>query len=112
MHMSAVQLKELLQRGWGVGNHSWSHYIHPCQPGLDLYREVVWSKYRLEDDIGHPVRIFTIPNDTHNYPPVIDLVKQHYLACAHIEGGLNREGFDLYRCKRIRGHLAIRVEMR
>ena len=97
MHMSAEQLKELLQRGWGVGNHSWSHYIHPCQPGLDLYREVVWSKYRLEDDIAHPVRIFTIPNDTHNYPPVIDLVKQHYHACADIAGGLNRDGFDLYK---------------
>jgi hypothetical protein len=97
MHMSAEQLRELLGRGWGVGNHSWSHYIHPCQPGLDLYREVVWSKYRLEDEIGCPVRIFTIPNDTHNYPPVIELVKQHYLACAYIDGGLNRDDFDLYK---------------
>jgi hypothetical protein len=96
-HMSADELKVLLSRGWGVGNHSWSHYSHPCQPGLDLYREVVWSKYRLEDVIEHPVRIFTIPNDTYNYEPVLDLVKQHYLACAHVEGGPNREGFDLYK---------------
>ena len=66
------------------------------QLGLDLCREVVWSKYRLEDAIEHPVRIFTIPNDTHNYPPVIDLVREHYLACAYIEGGPNRENFDLY----------------
>ena len=97
MHMSAGELRFLLARGWGVGNHSWSHYSYPCQPGLDLYREVVWSKYRLEDAIGLPVRIFTIPNDVHNYEPVIALVRQHYLACAHIEGGPNREGFDLYR---------------
>lgn len=97
VHMSADELKVLLDKGWGVGNHSWSHYIHPAQPGLDLYREVVWSKYRLEDAIDHPVRIFTIPNDTHNYPPVIGLVKQHYLACAHIDGGPNREDFDLYK---------------
>ncbi len=97
VHMSADELKVLLARGWGVGNHSWSHYMFPCQPGLDLYREVVWSKYRLEDAIEHPVRIFTIPNDVFNYLPVIGLVKDHYLACADIEGGPNREGFDLYR---------------
>jgi hypothetical protein len=97
VHMGADELKVLLSRGWGVGNHSWSHYVHPCQPGLDLYREVVWSKYRLEDMLEYPVRIFTIPNDTHNYEPVLALVKQHYLACAYIEGGPNREGFDLYR---------------
>ncbi len=97
VHMSAEKLKELIGLGWGVGNHSWSHYIFPGQPGLDLYREVVWSKYRLEDDIDHPVRIFTIPNDTHNYPPVLELVKEHYLACAYIEGGPNRDDFDLYK---------------
>ncbi|MBT7164200.1 MAG: polysaccharide deacetylase family protein, partial [Victivallales bacterium] len=96
VHMSADELKFLIGKGWGVGNHSWSHYSYPCQPGLDLYREVVWSKCRLEDMIDHPVRVFTIPNDTHNYEPVIDLVKQHYLACAYVEGGPNREGFDLY----------------
>ncbi len=97
LHMSVEELKYLISQGWGVGNHSWSHYVHPTHPGLDLFREVVWSKYRLEDDLDHPVRIFTIPNDTHNYPPVIDMVKQHYLACAYIEGGPNRGDFDLYK---------------
>ncbi len=97
MHMSATELKCLLDEGWGVGNHSWSHYSYPCQGGLDLYREVAWSKYRLEDAIEHPVRIFTIPNDTHNYEPVIELVKQHYQGCVHVEGGPNRTGFDPYR---------------
>lgn len=97
MHMSATELREMVARGWGVGNHSWSHFVYPLQPGLNLYREVVWSKYRLEDDIQCPVRIFTIPNDVYNYDPVINLVRQHYLACAYIEGGPNRDGFDLYR---------------
>ena len=97
MHMSVEEIRFLIDRGWGVGNHSWSHYSHPLQPGLDLWREVVWSKYRLEDVLERPVRIFTIPNDRHNYEPVLDIVKQHYLACAYIDGGPNREGFDLYR---------------
>ena len=97
MHMSVEELKFLLERGWGVGNHSWSHYVYPTQPGLDLWREVVWSKYRLEDTLDCPVRIFAIPNDKYNYDPVIDLVKQHYLACAYIDGGPNRGDFDLYK---------------
>ena len=45
VHMSADELKILLRKGWGVGNHSWSHYIHPAQPGLDLCREVVVHSY-------------------------------------------------------------------
>jgi len=97
MHMSVEELRFLLDRGWGVGNHSWSHYVYPLQPGLDLWREIVWSKYRLEDALDHPVRIFTLPNDKYNYAPVIDLVKQHYLACAYIDGAPNREGFDLHK---------------
>ena len=97
VHMGVGELRHLLARGWGVGNHSWSHFVFPCQPGLDLYREVVWSKYRLEDMLDTPVRIFTLPNDAYNYDPVIDLVRQHYLACVHVEGAPCRGEFDLYR---------------
>ncbi len=97
VHMGVEELRFLLDKGWGVGNHSWSHYVHPVQPGLDLWREVVWSKYRLEDALDHPVRIFTIPNDKHNYEPVLPLVRRHYLACAYIDGGPNRADFDLYK---------------
>ncbi len=97
VHMGVEELRVLLARGWGVGNHSWSHYVYPLQPGLDLWREVVWSRYRLEDMLDHPVRIFTLPNNKYNYEPVLDLVKQHYLACAYIDGSPNRGEFDLYK---------------
>jgi len=96
MHMGVEELRFLLVRGWGVGNHSWSHYVYPLQPGLDLWREVVWSKYRLEDLLDCPVRIFTLCNDKYNYAPVLGLVKQHYLACVYIDGSPNRADFDLY----------------
>jgi peptidoglycan/xylan/chitin deacetylase (PgdA/CDA1 family) len=99
MHMSVQELKFLIANGWGVGNHSWSHYVYPFQPGLDLYREVVWSKYRLEDMLNHPVRIFTIPNDTYNYEPVINLVKEHYKACVGVTPGPNRAHIDLFNIK-------------
>jgi hypothetical protein len=96
-HMSVDELRFLMDKGWGVGNHSWSHYVYPCHPGLDLYREIVWSKYRLEDMLDFPVRIFTIPNDVYNYEIVLPMIKEHYLACAFIEGGPNRDDFDLYK---------------
>lgn len=97
VHMGADELRFLLGKGWGVGNHSWSHYIFPTQAGLDLWREVVWSKYTLEDQLQHPVRVFTIPNDKFNHEPVLELVKQHYIGCAYIDGAPNREGFDPYK---------------
>lgn len=96
VHMGPDELRTLIGHGWGVGNHSWSHAVYPCQPGVNLYREVVWSKYRLEDAIARPVRVFTIPNDTFNHAPMLPLVREHYLACVNVEGGLNRDGFDLY----------------
>ncbi len=95
-HMGVEELKFLVAKGWGVGNHSWSNYVFPCQPGLDLFREVVWSKYRLEEVLDYPIHIFTIPNDQYNYAPVIDLVKGYYLACVGIEGAPNRGDFGLY----------------
>ena len=96
-HMGVDEIKFLMGKGWGVGNHSWSHYVFPLQPGLNLWREVIWSKYRLEDMLGHPVRIFTLCNDKYNYEPVLDMVKQHYLACAYIDGAPNRDDFDLHK---------------
>jgi peptidoglycan/xylan/chitin deacetylase (PgdA/CDA1 family) len=96
-HMSSQELKILIDRGWSVGNHSYTHYVYPYQPGLNLYRELVWSKYILEDKIGHPVRIFTICNDKYNYPPSISCIKEHYLGCVYIDGGLNRTDFDVYK---------------
>ena len=95
-HMNPERLKFLISKGWGVGNHSWSHFVYPCQPGLDLFREVVWSKYRLEEMLDYPIRIFAIPNDTYNYEPIIDIVKKYYLACINIEGSPNRGDFDLF----------------
>jgi hypothetical protein len=96
-HMGKDELISLIDKGWGIGNHSYSHYVYPYQKGLDLYREVVWSKYTLEDTLGIPVRIFTIPNDSYNYEPVLPLVKQYYMGCVYIDGGLNDENLNLFK---------------
>jgi peptidoglycan/xylan/chitin deacetylase (PgdA/CDA1 family) len=96
-HMSVDELRFLLEKGWGVGNHSWSHFVYPTQPGLDMYRELVWSRYTLEDQLDWPVRIFALCNDAYNYDPMIEMVKEHHIACiANHFLAPNREGFDVY----------------
>lgn len=97
-HMGAEHLRFLVSRGWSVGNHSYSHYSFPAQPGLDMYREIVHSKYLLEDRLGVPISHFAIPNDVHNYEPARPLLERAgYLSCQHIEGGVNYDGADLLR---------------
>ena len=97
VHMSVDELQFLISKGWGIGNHSWSHFVYPTQPGLDMYRELVWSRYSLEDQLDWPVRIFALCNDAYNYDPMIELVKEHHIACiANHFLAPNREGFDVY----------------
>src|SRR2546421_6502837 len=38
-HMDAAELRDLIARGWGVGNHSWSHdLIDPDRVDLEIGR--------------------------------------------------------------------------
>ncbi|MDD5597276.1 MAG: polysaccharide deacetylase family protein [Victivallaceae bacterium] len=95
-HMGVEHLKFLIGEGWSVGNHSYSHFCWPDQPGLDLYREVVYSKYLLEDLLGCPVTLFTIPNGMYNYEPALPYIKQAgYLGCHAVDGGVNYDDVDL-----------------
>jgi hypothetical protein len=97
VHMGVQELGRLVDHGWGIGNHSWSHFVYPTQPGLDMWRELVWSKYRLEEDLDRPIRIFALCNDSYNYEPMIRLVKEHHLACItnHMPSP-NQDKFDVY----------------
>ena len=95
-HMGAEHLRYLITEGWSVGNHSWSHFVYPSQPGLDLYREVVYSRYYLEEKLGVPVTFFAIPNDQCNYEPALPFIRQAgYLGCQQVYGGVNRDDVDL-----------------
>lgn len=103
VHMSVDELGFLIGHGWGIGNHSWSHFVYPCQPGLDMYREIVWSRYTLEDQLDRPVRIFALCNDAYNYGPMIDLVKDSHLACiANCFPSPNAPDVDLHKIGNMR----------
>ena len=62
-HMNGDELKDLLVRGWGVGNHSWSHQnITPDTTDLELRQ----AKEVLEAAIDGPVNLYCSPGNNTN----------------------------------------------
>jgi len=88
-HMDAVELREMLRRGWGVGNHSWTHAaIDAKTADLNLRQ----AKEVLEEAIGEPVTVYCSPGDNRNLnQEVIDLLPSFgYLAGMSLTDALNR----------------------
>lgn len=103
-HMGVEHLKFLIGRGWSVGNHSYSHFVYPEQPGLDLEREIVYSKYLLEQEIEAPVTLYTVAN-LHDYHAVSlpYVIKAKYLGCKYpVTGDLNGDDVDLMKIHGVR----------
>jgi peptidoglycan/xylan/chitin deacetylase (PgdA/CDA1 family) len=93
-HMDAAQLRRLIDMGWGVGNHSWSHGI--VEENLDL--EVRQAKAVLEDAIGCRVTAYTAPGSNENITPAIvqALRENGYLCALGITDDVNRPDCDLW----------------
>lgn len=88
-HMSGEQMRDLLARGWGVGNHSWSHQIVNADTA-DL--ELGQAKRVLEEAIGEPITLYCSCgcNDNMN-PGALDACKRFgYLGAMSITDALNR----------------------
>ena len=62
-HMGPEELREMLARGWGVGNHSWSHIVINA---ANADQEVGQAKEVLEEAIGEPVTIYCAPGNNSN----------------------------------------------
>ncbi len=94
-HMGAEGLRDLLDRGWGVGNHSWSHEV--IGPD-DVERELGDAKKLLEDVIGAPVPLFCSPGSNVNMSDhVLEAARRYgYLGAMSITDALNRPGDELF----------------
>ena len=89
MHMGADQLKELLARGWGVGNHSWSHlFITPEM----VDQEIRVARDVLEQAIEAPITLYCAPNSNRNMSGhVLRACRElGYLAAMSVSDGINR----------------------
>ena len=94
-HMNADELKDLMARGWGVGNHSWTHvFIKPemVDQELRVAREV------LEQAIDAPVPLYCAPGSNRNMAPhILEACRQlGYLGAMSIREGINRPADECY----------------
>jgi len=94
-HMNGAELQDLLQRGWGVGNHSWSHEI--IEPDM-LDRELRQAMEVLEEAIAAPVILYCSPgNNTNMADHVLAVCRElGYLGAMSLTDALNRPGDELF----------------
>ncbi|HEV7215252.1 MAG TPA: polysaccharide deacetylase family protein [Chloroflexota bacterium] len=99
-HMGAGALREMIARGWGVGNHSWSHQVVNAETAdLELGR----AKEVLEQAIGQPVTVYCAPgsNANLNEGALAGCRRFGYLGAMGITDALNRpDDGDLLRLNR------------
>ena len=88
-HMGPAELRDLLARGWGVGNHSWSHGAVTAETA-EL--EVGQARVVLEEAIGAPVTVYCAPGSNANMnPEALAACRRHgYLGAMSITDALNR----------------------
>ena len=94
-HMSGEELADLIARGWGVGNHSWSHgNITPETVDQELRQ----AKEVLEDAIDGPVDLYCSPGNNRNMADfILEACREiGYLGAMSLTDALNRPGDELF----------------
>ena len=94
-HMNGEELRDLLARGWGVGNHSWSHEV--ITPEM-VDEEIGRAKQVLEEALGEPVLLYCSPgNNTNMADHVLQACRRYgYLGAMSLTDALNRPGDELF----------------
>ncbi|HZO88461.1 MAG TPA: polysaccharide deacetylase family protein [Chthonomonadaceae bacterium] len=94
-HMGPEGLRDLVARGWGVGNHTWSHEL--VQPDM-VDREIGEAKEVLEQAIGGPVPLYCAAGNNANMSDHVLAAcrKYGYLGAMSITDALNRPGDELF----------------
>ncbi|MBI4025662.1 MAG: polysaccharide deacetylase family protein [Verrucomicrobia bacterium] len=90
-HMNTAELRAMLARGWGVGNHSWSHATVNAETA-DV--ELKKAKQTLEEATGAPVTIYCAPGNNSNMnDEALAACRQFgYLGAMSLTDALNRPG--------------------
>ena len=93
--MTGEEMREMVDRGWGVGNHSWSHEV--IGPDM-LDRELREAREALEEAIDGPVDLYCSPgNNTNMADHVLAACREYgYLGAMSLTDALNRPGDELF----------------
>ena len=94
-HMNAGELRDLLARGWGAGNHSWSHEVITPET---VDREIGDAKKVLEEALGEPIILYCSPGDNTNMSDhVLEACRNYgYLGAMSLTDALNLPGDELF----------------
>lgn len=96
-HLSPPQMRDLMQEGWSVGDHSMTH----GDLNIDTYTEVVESKKLLEEAIGEPVNAFHLPGANFSFAPAARYLEEAgFLAVFFANDGVNSFDPDLFALSR------------
>src|SRR4051812_7333948 len=88
-HMSGPEMREMIARGWGVGNHSWSHFaVNEETADIELRQ----AKEVLSEAIGENVTMYCSPGDNQNMNDgaLAACRRYGYLGAMSITDALNR----------------------
>jgi len=94
-HMNADELRDLLDRGWGVGNHSWSHEV--ITPEM-VDKEIGHAKQVLEEALGESIILYCSPGDNTNMADhVLEACRRYgYLGAMSLTDALNLPEDELF----------------
>jgi hypothetical protein len=94
-HMNGEEMQDMIARGWGVGNHSWSHEV--IKPDM-VEQEIRKAKEVLEEAIDGPVDLYCSPgNNTNMADHVLAACREaEYLGAMSLTDALNRPGDELF----------------
>jgi len=105
-HMGPDGLRDLIARGWGVGNHTWSHEL--VKPDM-VDREIGEAKQVLEEACAAAVPLYCAAGSNANMSDhVLEACRKYgYLGAMSITDALNRPGEELFWLNRTALHEAM-----
>ncbi len=84
-YMDTSELKELVDQGWQIGNHTYNHYSLRTR-GIDLTQEIETARQDLEDGLGVSVLYFSFPYGLTSSYVTRQVEKAGYLAAVGLGG--------------------------
>jgi peptidoglycan/xylan/chitin deacetylase (PgdA/CDA1 family) len=100
-YLAAGQLRELSDTGFEIGCHSMTHPYLSDLDDLQLHREIVEAKARLEEMTGRPVHHFSCPGG--RWSPAVSAIARRagYRSVTTSRIAANRAGSDPFQLARV-----------
>lgn len=99
------QVREMERECVEIGSHTLSHPILPNTTDDQLERELTGSRARLEEVLGHPMKLFCYPNGSFDQRVEAATARAGYECAVTTEPGLNDLQSDLLALRRVPAEL-------